>query len=154
MSIAIQIATLVATLIGFSGLIFTFWSFRRTMHSHVMMTYAERFAKLMDELPRELFIDSQTKKEEPPATQDVKLTFLKYFNLTLEEYYLQKKGYFPKDLWQVWEADIKKLLAHPLMKREWTDLRDSFRDDPEFFDFVENAQKPDEQPSAQNASRD
>lgn len=47
-------------------------------------------------------------------------------------------------LWQIWETDIKKLLAHPLMQREWCSMRDSFKDYVEFCAFVEEAQKSEE----------
>jgi hypothetical protein len=142
MSIAIQIATLVTTLIGFGGMIFAVWSFRKTLHANVMMTYAERFAKLMDNLPREIFLPSVSNQPLSPLTPEQKLTCLKYFNLTLEEFYLWKKGYFPKDLWQVWEGDIRKLLADPLMRLEWGNLKDSFKGDKDFSAFVEESQNP------------
>lgn len=144
MSIAIQIATLVTSLIGFGGLIFAVWSFRRTLHANVMMTYAERFTKLMDELPKEIFLGPKSRECSPAETPELTFTCIKYFNLTLEEFYLQKKGYFPKDLWQIWEADIKELLAHPLIQREWSNLQDSFKNYAEFRAFVEEAQKSEE----------
>jgi hypothetical protein len=58
----------------------------------------------------------------------------------LKEFYLQRNGYFPRELWKVWEVDIKKFLAHPATRREWARLRDSFRDDAEFYAFVEQGQ--------------
>lgn len=138
----VDIATLVAVLISAAGLVFAITSFRRSMYSNILINYSQRFEKIMEELPRETFLpQTEPPRPLPPRSDDLTLTCIKYFNLTLEELWLRKNGYFPKDLWELWEKDIKNLLASPLMVREWKEIRESFGGYQEFYDFVEEAQR-------------
>lgn len=142
METAVEIATLVAVLISAAGLMFAVTSFRRTMYSNILINYSQKFEKIMEELPREIFLPpSEPPRPLPPRSDDLTLTCIKYFNLTLEELWLRKNGYFPRDLWDFWEKDIKNLLASPLMVREWRSIRENFGGYQEFYNFVEEAQE-------------
>ncbi len=139
MELAIQIATLIAVVLGFAGLIVIIWVFRKQTYMQVVSTYTERYEKLMDLLPKELYMNGS--RDLPPKSPELSIACLKYFNFTHEEYYLHENGYFPNDLWKIWVRDIEETLSHPLMLREWKDFQEDFQHHKSFHTFVQQVHK-------------
>jgi hypothetical protein len=78
--------------------------------------------------------------EAPPPSEELSLAVLRYLNLCSEEFHLCKKKYLSKDVWKIWEAELKRTLASTLVKREWTKLREEFQSYLEFVKYVDKAQ--------------
>jgi hypothetical protein len=81
--------------------------------------------------------DSQTL---PPQSAELTLCLLKYLNLCSEEYYLWKHKYLAKTVWTVWEGDLKRMIASPLLQREWPRLQKEYESHPDFLSYVERIQ--------------
>jgi hypothetical protein len=73
---------------------------------------------------------------------------LKYLNLCSEEYYLTRHGYLSESLWRIWEGDLKRIIASPLLKREWASLRSEFMSHRDFLEYVEGVQAESQAASA------
>ena len=56
-----------------------------------------------------------------------------------QEYTKQK--YLSKDIWLIWEVELKRTLSSPLYCREWPKLKVEFEAFPEFLKYIENIQK-------------
>jgi hypothetical protein len=76
----------------------------------------------------------------PPSSDQLKVCLLKYLNLCSEEYYLWRHGYLSKAVWAVWEGDLKRMIASPLMQRAWDDLQAEYVSHPDFMKYVERIQ--------------
>jgi hypothetical protein len=60
-----------------------------------------------------------------------------------------KNGYLPKDLWRIWEVDITRIVASPLIQREWPKLRGEFTSQLPDFPFISKGQRLGKRPLAQ-----
>jgi hypothetical protein len=126
----------------FLGLLFTIRNVRRQINVDILMKYTERYEHILDKFPpNALFgrFDSQAQTL-PPQSEQLTLCLLKYLNLCSEEYYLWKAGYLAKTVWAVWEGDLKRMIASPLLQREWGTLREEFVSHPEFREYVKSIQ--------------
>ena len=79
----------------------------------------------------------------PDHSEGLSISILRYLNLCSEEYYLCKRGYLSKELWEIWEDELKRTLNSPLFVREWKDLRNEFLSYPEFLEFVDDTHRSD-----------
>jgi hypothetical protein len=137
----IQLATLISVVVGFSGLIITIKNYHKQMTVQILMQYTARYERILTDFPPSVFITRFSASELP--VQDSKLTvcLLRYLNLCAEEYFLTKHNYLAKNLWKVWEADLKRTIASPLLQREWPLLRKEFESHIEFRDYVDGVLK-------------
>lgn len=141
----VAFGTLVATLIlaAFTGagIVVAIRVYRRQCNVQVFLEYTKRYIEIMNMFPvegRKARLDSFG--EAPPQTEELSLAVLRYLNLCSEEFHLCKKKYLSKDVWKIWEAELKQTLASSLVRREWTKLRKEFESYPEFVKYVDKAQ--------------
>lgn len=139
--LAIQIATLISVVLGFLGLIVTLNNYRRQMNVQILMKYTERYEHILDQFPADALPARFDREALPPQSSQLRLCLLKYLNLCSEEFYLTTHGYLSKSLWTIWEADLKRILGSPLLRREWPTLRTEFLSHHEFLEFVERVQR-------------
>jgi hypothetical protein len=140
LQLTIQIATLVSVIVGFFGLINTIRSYRKQMNAQILMKYTERYERILEQFPEDALAARFDSKVLPPASPQLTLCVLKYLNLCSEEYYLTRHGYLSESLWRIWEGDLKRIIASPLLKRELPSLRPEFLSHKDFLDYVERVQ--------------
>jgi hypothetical protein len=110
------------------------------MNAQIFMKYAERYERILDQFPPEALAARLDTCALPAKSTQLTICVLKYLNLCSEEYYLTENGYLPKSLWCTWEDDLKRIIASPLVRREWSSLRPEFLSHPDFVQFVESIQ--------------
>jgi hypothetical protein len=134
--------TLLLAVFTAGGIIVAIWVYRRQCNAQVFIGYTKRYADIMNMFPVEGRKARLDLSAEPPARTDaLSLAVLRYLNLCSEEFYLWKKGYLSRRVWRIWEAELRRTLASPLIMREWASLREEFRSYPEFLDYVEKGQR-------------
>jgi hypothetical protein len=138
--LALQIATLVSVMIGFCGLIITVNNYRKQMNVQILMKYCERYDRILEQFPEEALSARFDAKVLPAPNPKLTLCGLRYLNLCAEEFYLTTNGHLSKALWCIWEADLKRVLSSPLLRREWPALKGEFLSHPAFLQYVERAQ--------------
>lgn len=134
--------TLVLAAFTGAGIVVAIRVYRRQCNVQVFLEYTKRYTEIMNAFPvegRKARLDSFG--EAPPQTDELSLAVLRYLNLCSEEFHLCKRKYLSKDVWRIWEAELRRSLASTLIRREWTRLRDEFQSYPEFVEYVENAQR-------------
>lgn len=136
----LQSATLLSVILGFVGLIITINNYRRQFNIQVLMKYTERYEHILSEFPDDSLIARFDSRVLPPQSPQLTLCVLKYLNLCSEEFYLWRHRYLTEELWCIWEVDLKRMIASPLLQREWSSLRMEFVSHQEFLDFVEQIQ--------------
>ncbi|MBV9572243.1 MAG: hypothetical protein JO056_13470 [Alphaproteobacteria bacterium] len=56
--------------------------------------------------------------------------------LIFEFHSLRRRGYAPKPIWQIWEADMTDLLNRPSFLHLWPTIRHRFENHPHFLAWV------------------
>ncbi len=137
-------ATLLLVLVTAVGVLAGFVVYSRQCNAQVFLEYTKRYSEIMNKFPPDsrrarldLFV------EPPAASEELSLAVLRYLNLCSEEFYLCQKRYLSKNVWRIWEAELKRTLCSPLVLREWKTLRAEFVSYPEFLDYVASAQGSD-----------
>jgi hypothetical protein len=110
------------------------------MNTQVFLTYTQRFDQIMDSFPKDAWVMRLDLDRLPDSSPELSRSVLKYLNLCAEEYYLLQKKLLAKDVWQIWEDELKRTLQSPLFKREWKELAKEFEAYPEFRQYLENIQ--------------
>ena len=135
MGTGLQWATLVTLVLGFIGVVVAIWSHRKAVYAQIVTHYSTRFEEAIDKMPITIWMCEES-DEIPPRTPELTACMVKYFNLTFEEWYMRKRGYFPADLWRIWKTDIQMFLADPVVLREWEALADRFAHHRAFDKFI------------------
>lgn len=134
-------ATLLLALATAAGVVTGFVFYRRQCNAQVFLEYTRRYGEVMNMFPadaRRARLDLFAAP--PPESEDLTLAVLRYLNLSSEEFYLCEKGYLSKDVWRIWEAELKRTLCSPLVTREWKKIQTEFSSYPEFLEYVVGAQ--------------
>jgi hypothetical protein len=113
---------------------------RRQINAEILMKYAERYEHILDKFPHDALFARFDSRALPPQSAQLTLCLLKYLNLCSEEFYLWKNGYLAKSVWVVWEGDLKRMIASPLVQRSWPLLRGEYLSHLDFIEYVERIQ--------------
>jgi hypothetical protein len=140
LQLVLQAATLTSLIAGFFGLIYTINNYHRQMNAQILMKYTERYERILDQFPPDALAARFDVKILPPPSPQLRLCVLKYLNLCSEEYYLKTHGYLAESVWRIWELDLRRIIASPLLKREWPVLRSEFLSHQDFLEYVEHVQ--------------
>lgn len=141
LNIIVQIAAVISVFVAAATIWASAQISRRQMNVQVFTTYANRYESIMSGFPADAFrARFNLAHELPPASEQLTLCVLRYLNMSSEEYYLWKKKYIDDEIWQIWEYEIKNILASPLLKREWPKLAQEFDSYPDFKKYVASAQ--------------
>jgi hypothetical protein len=137
----LELVNLASLIIGFGIVANTINNYRRQMNAQVLLKYTERYERILEQFPenaRDARFDTTVL---PPQSSQLTLCVLKYMNLCSEEYYLKQHGYLSESVWHIWEGDLKRMIASPLVQREWQPrLRQEFLFHQEFLQYVERIQ--------------
>jgi hypothetical protein len=135
--LALRSVTAAGAIGTFLSLLFTIRNVRRQINVEILMKYTERYEHILDRFPADALVGRFDSQKLTPESDEVTLCLLKYLNLCSEEYYLWKNGYLANAIWTVWEGDLKRMIASPLLVREWVALREEYASHPEFREYVE-----------------
>ena len=141
LELVVQIATLASMAVGAFGLFLGIVVYRRQMNAQVFLEYTKRYEDVMDSFPesaRAARLDISS--DPPPESPELTTAVLRYVNLCSEEFYLCKRRYLSKEIWRIWESELKRSLRSPLIRREWAKLGKEFSSYPEFVEYVTQAQ--------------
>lgn len=130
----------ISTLVAFLTLLNVIRVYNRQMNAQVFIHYTERYERILEQFPDDALGARFDAAVLPPQSPKLRLCVLKYLNLCAEEYYLTKQGYLAGSVWQIWERDLKRIIASPMVHREWPTLRTEFLAHPGFLEYVERVQ--------------
>lgn len=139
--------TCLSAVAGAGAILVALHTYKRQVNAELFLRYTARYQEVMDSFPvgsRGARLKSDGEPPEP--SEALSLAVLRYLNLCSEEFYLCKRGYLSKDVWHIWEAELKRTLASPLLRREWTTLRSEFSAYPDFGGYVDQVQRRESEP--------
>ena len=141
LSHVVQIATLVGVFLAAVGVFIAVHVYRRQMNAQLFLAYTQRYDEVMGAFPldaRGLRLDLTG--DPPPESPELRLAVLRYLNLCSEEYYLYRRGYLARGIWEIWEAELERTVSSPLLLREWPEVRNEFAATADFAQYVEQVQ--------------
>ena len=116
-------------------------TYKGQMNAQIFTTLNQRYDDILKDFPEEAW-DSRFNLDTvlPPPSRKLTFCAFRYFNLCSEEFYLYKRGYIRREVWEIWQGVMHSTLRSPLFRREWQVLSSEFRSYPEFFHHVEDVQ--------------
>lgn len=139
--VVMQTANVVTAIGGLAWVYVALITYRGQMNAQVFVDCNNRYDDIVASFPPEAWGARLKLSELPPPSHQVTLCALRYLNLGSEEFYLYKRGYINRAVWDIWEGELRRTLRSQLFKREWQVLRDEFDSYPEFIQYVETVQR-------------
>jgi hypothetical protein len=111
---------------------------RRQLNAQMFIEFSGRFQELLRLFPTEAWLANRNPaKPLPPSSREVTDCTLYCIQFLSDIYHLHRGGYIPKDLWVLWEREIKHTLAGPVSQREWEKVEAEFAHNRDFFLYVD-----------------
>jgi hypothetical protein len=140
------IPTEISVFVGVIGLLWgIFWgikTYRDQMNAQLFLEFTKRFEEVMESFPKNAWSTRLNSEGIPPRkSKELSLSVLRYLNLCSEEYYLYKKRWLHKEIWEIWEDELIRTLQTPLFIREWETLASEFESYPKFKEYIDEVQR-------------
>lgn len=144
--VAQVLTTFIAALsVGFAafGIFRTIRNNKRQTNSQIFLDCVKRYEKVLESFPPKVWLERFNPSAEAMVESGVtSMAVLRYLNLCSEEFYLKKQGYFSEHgIGDIWEDVLRDNLSTPLFVREWKKLKDEFKSDQEFTNYIDKVQK-------------
>ncbi len=122
------IASVIAIVVGL-------FSLHKQLQSQFFAEYTRRYSELMEKMPVEYF-DPQ--KSKAIALNDEMLKICRfYYDLSSEEYELNRQKRLNPRVWRFWESGIKETVNLPVFEKAWSQkLNCQYNDD--FRKYINN----------------
>ena len=138
----VQLATPLGVGVGVVGLFHGARVHKNQMNAQLFVEYTKRYETIMASFPSNaLNVRMDMHGELPPQSAELTLALLQYLNLTSEEFYLHEQKYLSKNIWSIWESELKRTLRSQLVRREWISLKKEFESYPKFIEYVEDTMR-------------
>jgi hypothetical protein len=136
--ILVQLGQVGTLLIGTLGIGVALRNQRRQLNAQMFIEFSRRFEELLRLFPTEAWLANRNPGQPlPPPSQELTDCTLYCFQFIADVYYLHKGGYVSRQLWLIWEREIKRTLRGPLFEREWGTLAPEFSHDHGFIQYID-----------------
>ncbi len=103
----------------------------------MFIEFSGRFQELLRLFPTEAWLANRNPTQPlPPPSQELTDCTLYTMQFIADVYYLHTSGYVPKNLWTIWEREIKNTLAGRVFQREWEGVSVEFTHNPDFVHYI------------------
>jgi hypothetical protein len=130
----LQIGTLV---VGSVGIGVALINQRRQLNAQIFIEFSRRFEDLLRLFPTEARLANRTHSQRlPPSSPELTDCTLYCIQFIADVYHLHKAGYISKNIWTLWEGEIKRTLRGPVFRREWDGVSVEFAHNHEFLRYI------------------
>jgi len=131
-----QVGTLV---IGSVGIAVALLNQRRQLNAQIFIEFSGRFQNILRLFPTEAWLANRNPSQPlPPPSQEVTDCTLYSIQFIADAYYLHKGRYISKNMWMLWEPEIKRTLSGRIFAREWEKVGAEFSHDRHFFHYIDS----------------
>lgn len=128
--------------VGSLGIFVALRNQHRQLKAQTFMEFSKRFQELLRLFPTEAWLANRNpSKPLPPSSQELTDCTLYAMQLVADVYHLRKIGYISKDVWNVWDGQIRQTLAGPVFQREWHELSAEFGHSGEFVKYIDEVMR-------------
>jgi hypothetical protein len=132
-----QVGQTGTVVVGSFGIYVALRNQHRQLNAQMFVEFSRRFQELLREFPTEAWLANRNPAEPiPPATQELTNCTLYTLQFVYDVYHLHKTGYIAKNLWTLWEREIKNTLSGRVFQREWGKLSAEFGHSPDFVHYI------------------
>src|SRR5580700_1491261 len=129
-----QVGTLVVASLG---IFVALRNQHRQLNLHMFIEFSGRFQELLRLFPTEAWLANRNPSQPLPApSQEVTDCTLYTIQFIADVYYLHKGGYISKNLWMLWEREIKNTLSGRVFQREWKNVSAEFTHNLDFVHYI------------------
>jgi hypothetical protein len=113
---------------------------KRRLGAQIFLTYTDRIFNVRHGLPAESYLNrlGQPKRE---LTAEERRAVHETLYLIFEFHALRRQGYVARNIWQIVEPDVERLLRSAIVVAEWTSIQEEFEMHPEFVSWVSQKQQ-------------
>jgi hypothetical protein len=123
--------------IGSLGLFVALRNQHRQLNVLMFIEFSGRFQNLLRLFPTEAWLANLNPAQPlPPSSQEVTDSTLYSIQFVADVYNLHKAGYLSKQLWRLWEREIKNTLSGRVFRREWDNVSTEFAHNQDFVDYI------------------
>ena len=137
---ATDVGTFASALVVAVAIVVAMRTYKRQTNARVFLEYTSRYEAMMALFPREGVKQGSTSMVSHPSQANKRL----WPSYVISTYGRKSStcavGGIPQDVWAIWEAELKRTLCSPLLRREWATLRNEFLAYIEFIEYVESFQ--------------
>jgi hypothetical protein len=110
---------------------------RRQLNVQMFIEFSGRFQELLRLFPTEAWLANRDPAQPlPPSSQELTDCTLYTMQFIADVYYLHRNGYVSKNLWMLWEREIKNTLTGPVFQREWESVAVEFTHNRDFVQYI------------------
>jgi hypothetical protein len=111
---------------------------RRQLNAQMYIEVSGRFQELLRLFPTQAWLANRDPSQPlPRPSQELTDCTLYCIQLIAEVHHLHRAGYISKNLWLLWESEIKHTLAGPVFQREWEGLAVEFAHNHDFLQYID-----------------
>lgn len=134
-----SIVNLFGVIIAATSLYVGLRAIQRQIAASIFSDYSHRYHEIMKRFPPQLWTDKNVGVGTFSADQIRKLLvdYADFFRLLAGERHLKALGFVDERTWRLWTASTRQLMAQPVSREIWRQLRSSFNYDPNFQRFVD-----------------
>lgn len=124
-------------LVGSLGIFVALRNQHRQLNAQMFIEFSGRFQELLRLFPTEAWLANRNPSQPlPPSSQELTDCTLYTIQFIADVYYLHKGGYISKNLWTLWEREIKNTLTGRVFQREWEGVSAEFAHSRDFVHYV------------------
>lgn len=138
-----DLTALIGVLTALSGVGVAVWAImsqgralRRQLCVQTFAEYTRRYQELLVQVPPGV-LSAEDRPELLEEHADQLWLLQAYFDLCFEEHYLYSTGYIEEELWNVWQAGMRRAFARPVVHRGWRLLQPDCQYPQGFVEFIE-----------------
>ncbi len=109
----------------------------------VFLAYTDRFDRIFRDLPLWFRKGDYSNADVQAALNKgaVYHAVIRFLNLVSEEHYLAKRDLVEKDVWALWQQNLDKMIASPLIAKVWRDVKHEYESQPDFSNYMDTKTK-------------
>jgi hypothetical protein len=132
-----QVGQAGTVVVGSFGIYVALRNQHRQLNAQMFVEFSGRFQELLREFPTEAWLANRNPSQPlPPSSQELTDCTLYTIQFIADVYYLHKSGYISKQLWMLWEREIKNTLTGRVFQREWEGVSVEFAHSRGFVDYI------------------
>jgi hypothetical protein len=110
---------------------------RRQLNAQMFIEFSGRFQDLLRLFPTQAWLANRNPAEPlPPSSQELTDCALYTIQFIADAYHLHKGGYISKNLWILWEGEIRRTLTGRIFRREWEKVAIEFDHNRDFVQYI------------------
>ena len=111
---------------------------RRQLNAQMFVEFSGRFQEILRLFPTQAWLANRNPSQPlPPSSQELTDCTLYCIQFIADAYHLHKGGFISKNIWTLWEREIKRTLSGPVFRREWAGVEAEFDHDRQFLQYIE-----------------